>query len=190
MREPAESNASFTDAVRRALDAVNQPDGSADHDQALDAAFEILVPLADVPARSEGFSRRVMLAVGQAPLPAGRVPLATRRPAWQMIGGLGAAAAAVAWAALAAFGRSAAPMLIALFVRAGFSCIASMKVVLQLWVTAATAGGALAQALVLPELVLALTALTLVGMLSMRGLMHFLSIEQEPSPWRNNSFLV
>ena len=188
--------------LRRALEILSQPDADED---AIDTAFEMLVPLSSAPTPPQDFSRRVMLAVRQAGLAKGRVPLVkalpdwprvagspARHPHWGAVAALGAAAAAVAGGAVAIFGPSATPVLVAtvaLFIGTGQWLLASVTTGLRIWNATATAGAALADALTSPQMAIVLATATLVGVLSLTALTQLLSTKQEPSRWHNNSSL-
>ena len=188
--------------LRRALEILNQPDADED---AIDTAFETLVPLSSAPAPPQDFSRRVMLAVRQAPLAEGRVPLAkpvpdwprvagspARHPRWGAVAALGAAAAAVAGGAVALFGLSATPVLVAmvaLFIGTGQWLLVSVTTGLRIWTATATAGAVLADALTSPQMAIVLAATMLVGVLSLTALTQLLSTQQELSRWHNSSSL-
>ena len=64
------------DEARRALEVLSRHDAA---DDAIDAALSILARVADDPQPSQELTRRIMFAVGQAPLAEGRVPLGSRR---------------------------------------------------------------------------------------------------------------
>ena len=196
-REPTDQE------LRRALDILKQSDGDQ---AAIDTAFETLVPLSSAPAPPRDFSRRVMLAVRQAPLAEGRVRLAkplikwshvagalARHPRWGAVAATGAAAVVVAGGAVATFGPFATPVLVAmvaLLLGTGRWLLASLTTGLRIWNATATAGAALADALASPQVAIVLTATVLVGVLSLTALTRLLLTKQEPSPWHNNSSLL
>ena len=176
--------------LRRALDILSQPDAD---DRAIETAIETLLPLSAPPAPPPDFSRRVMLAVHQASLPEGRVPLSTPLSVWSRAAVFGAAAAAVAWGAIATFGPSAAPMLatmLAFIVRIGLSTVTSIRIGLQIWSATAATGAALASAIASPGIAIVLAATALVGMLSLTALIQLLSTKQEPSRWPGPSLFI
>lgn len=184
--------------LRRALEVLSQPDAD---EGAIDTAFEALAHLSSVPAPAHDFSRRVMLAVRQAPLAEGRVPLTkplpdwprvteplAGHPRWGAVAALGAAAA-VAGGAVAIFGPSATRVLVAmvaLLVGAGQWLLASVTAGLRIWDDTATAGAVLAEALTSPQMVISLAATILVGVLSLTALTQLLSSKQERSRWHNS----
>lgn len=166
------------DEILRALTALEDADVS---ESEADAACQAIARRLPAHSPRAGFAARVMYAVHQAPLPAGRLPL-TARPSLPRL----LAAAAIAGIAALGVAFLAVPVVLPIFARvftlAVQVCllfIPPLTAGLDVWAVISTAAQAIAEALTLPQMLSALAATTAVGVLSFGALARLISSQEE-----------
>lgn len=166
------------DEILQALDLLQDADVT---EAEADAAFHTLARRLPKPLPRASFAARVMYAVQQAPLPAGRVALISRPPRRLFVGIGAMASVAALWVALLL-----APVTLPIFARVfAFAVQASLLVIppltagLDVWAVISTAAQTIAEALTLPEMLSALAVVTSVGVLSLGALARVISSQQE-----------
>jgi hypothetical protein len=159
-----------------------------DRDPEIDASLAALFRSAEPPRPSADFASRTMAAIGQQPLPAGRHALGRRGvPVRRWIPAAAAAAAAVYWFVdFPAVARASVALLTSML-SVALSLGDLIRAALPLADIVASAGLALANALVTKEGSAAVIAMTAVAALSLTALRRLLNLEQESSVWQKLS---
>ena len=166
------------DEILRALTVLEDADVTE-----ADAAFQALARRLPKPSPRPGFAARVMYAVQQAPLPAGRVALEARPSLPLLVGAAALAGVAALWVAFL-LAPVALPIFARVFTFAVQACllfIPPLTAGLDFWALISTIARALSEAATSPEMLTVLAAITSVGALSFGALTRLLS-SQEESP--------
>jgi len=162
------------DEILRALTVLEDADAT---ESEADAAFQVLVRRLPKQSARTGFAARVMYAVHQAPLPAGRLALKAKPSVPLLVGAATLTGIAALWAAVL-LASLIAPFFARVFasaVQVSLLFIAALTAGLDVWAIISTAAGAVTQAATSAEMLSVLAAITSVGVLSFGALTRLLS---------------
>jgi hypothetical protein len=170
------------DELLLALDAL-EPDDLAE--ARAEAAARALFRQGARPAPRAGFRARVMDAISQAALPAGRRRLA-RRPSFLSVAAVSAAVAAAGIGFLVFLFPAVGPLparAAALAVETALVFVTSASVGINLWELGATVARAATAVAIAPDVLSLLAGITAIGALSFAVLTRLLDPQQESVQW-------